>query len=66
MPKVKVTIRNVYGKQLIYPVNDDAQKFTKLLGKKTIDQSELEVIKSLGFEIELVNSYTLELNKGNE
>lgn len=56
---IQIKIKSVYGNQLIYPANDTAEKFTTLLGKKTFTQTELEIIKSLGFHIEQVNAYPI-------
>jgi len=44
-------IKSVYGKDLIYPINDIAIKFAKLIGKKTLLPHELEQISELGFEV---------------
>lgn len=56
---IQVTIKTVYGKDLIYPVDANAKVFTALIGQKTLTQAHLELIKSLGFKIELVNGYSL-------
>lgn len=50
--KVIVQIKSVYGNELIYPINTTAQQFAKLVGKKTLSRADLQIIKSLGFEIE--------------
>lgn len=54
---VKVTIKNVYGNELIYPVNRPAKLFANLTGKKTFDETDLETIKALEFKIELCANY---------
>ena len=36
---------------LIYPVNDTAQKFSNLLGKKTFSKIDLAIIGNLGYKI---------------
>jgi len=51
---LQVIIKNVYGVERIYPVNDNAILLTKLLKKKTIDRDEIEVIKKLGYQIEVL------------
>lgn len=56
---IQVTIKSVYGKTLIYPVDDKAKVFTALIGQKTLTTKHLELIKSLGFEVELINGYSL-------
>lgn len=50
---ITVRIRNVYGKELIYPVCQDALTFAKLTGKKTLDQNDIAMIKSLGYIIDI-------------
>ncbi len=44
-------MKSVYGKDLIYPINELAMKFAKLIGKKTLLPNELEQISELGFEV---------------
>jgi hypothetical protein len=64
--KVQVMIKNVYGRDLIYPINGLATKFASLLDKKTFQKSDLEKIKDLGFEVELVNTLTLDLKSSTK
>ena len=51
---VKVKIQNVYGQSLIYPINPQAVEFTKLTGKKTLSRSDLAIIKTLSFDVEVM------------
>lgn len=44
-----VEIRNVYGKSLLYPVNDVAKLFAKLLNVKTFSRQQIADIRSLGY-----------------
>jgi len=57
--KIQVTIKTVYGNELIYPVDDNARRFTELVKQKTLTRKHLEIIKALGFEVELINAYSL-------
>jgi hypothetical protein len=52
--KIQVTVRGVYGKDLIYPADAFAKTFCELIRKKTLDEVDLKNIKSLGFQIEIV------------
>tara|TARA_R110000751_G_scaffold288014_1_gene392977 strand:- start:55 stop:228 length:174 start_codon:yes stop_codon:yes gene_type:complete len=52
--KIKVSIKNVYGSDLIYPECDNAEEFTKLTGTKTLSQSAIESIKRLGYAVEVM------------
>lgn len=49
--ELTVKIKSVYGNDLIYPVNDTAQKFSNLLGKKTFSKVDLAIIGNLGYTI---------------
>ncbi len=52
--KIQVTVRNVYGKETVYPICEKAHTFAKLVGQKTLTMSQLRTIKELGYEIEAV------------
>lgn len=51
---IQVKIKNVYGCERIYPVNQKAVWLTSLTRKKTLDRDEIEVIKKLGYNVEVV------------
>jgi len=51
---IQVKIKNVYGCERIYPVNQKAIWLTSLTRKKTLDRDEIEVIKKLGYQVEVV------------
>jgi hypothetical protein len=53
---VKVTTK--YGKELIYPASESAELFAKIAGAKTLTRANIESIKQLGFEIEVVHEIT--------
>jgi hypothetical protein len=48
---VQVTVRNVYGKETVYPANSLAEKLANLSGKKTFTHRDLGLIESMGFVI---------------
>ncbi len=50
--QIKVKIRSVYGVRRVYPVCDKARLFTRLTGRKTLSDQDIEIIKSLGFVVE--------------
>jgi hypothetical protein len=52
---IQVKIKNVYGIERIYPINQKAIYFTHLTNKKTFDRDEIEVIKKLGYQVEVVS-----------
>jgi hypothetical protein len=45
---------NVYGKAMLYPANNYAVTFAKLLNKVTLNMNDVAYIKELGFEVALV------------
>jgi hypothetical protein len=49
--ELTVKIKSVYGNDMIYPVNDTAQKFANLIGKKTFSKVDLAIISNLGYKI---------------
>lgn len=48
---VQVEIRNVYGNNLVYPVNATAKKFASLLGVKSFNPAQIVGMKSLGYTV---------------
>ena len=52
---INVEIKNVYGNDLIYPINENGMKFARLLKKKTLTKDELKIIKELGFTIDVIS-----------
>ncbi len=51
-PEVLVEIRNVYGNEMIYPANYEAERFAAIAGKKTLSKTDLMNITALGFVVE--------------
>ena len=48
-----IKIRSVYGNRLIYPVNSIALSVAKLMGKKTFNKGEIDIIKGIGFDVQV-------------
>ena len=63
MPIIVLTLKSVYGVVKVYPApgNRTAELFAALTGTKTFSPRDLANIKALGYEIEYVNAYTLEV-----
>jgi copper chaperone CopZ len=53
---VQVQIKNVYGNELIYPVNDVAVNFARIAGTKTLTREVIAHIKALGVKVEVVQA----------
>ena len=52
--KIKVSIKNVYGVERIYPKCRIAQTFLALMRKRTFDREEIQEIKTRGYAVEVV------------
>lgn len=52
--EIKVRIRQVYGRDAIYPVCEKACAFAKLAGQTTLTSREISLIKALGYSVAVV------------
>ena len=52
---VKFYAKKVYGNILLYPANEQAEKFCELTGTKTLQEWQLKRIFELGFNLEQVS-----------
>jgi hypothetical protein len=52
--EIFVTIKNVYGTEQIYPVCANAEIFAQIAGTKTLTKQTINLIKDLGFQIQVV------------
>lgn len=55
-----VTIKNVYGTEMIYPANDAAHIFANIARQKTLSRETLKNAKALGYDVQVMQP-TLEL-----
>ncbi len=53
---IKVTLKTVWGKQLIYPACEKSTILTKLLDRQTLTLHDIDKLKQLGFTIEVINN----------
>jgi len=60
-----VEFRNVYGNDLVYPINKYAKLFAELSGHKTLTKEALLIAKKLGFNV-LVHETEKEIYAFNE
>lgn len=51
---IKVVYKNVYGKNLIYPACKLSNEFCRLQGRKTLIDTDIQILKLLGFKFEHV------------
>jgi len=54
--KITVEIKNVYGKELVYPICDTAHHLADLSNASTLTPKAIRLIKQLGYEIEVKQS----------
>ena len=51
---IQIKVKQVYGNETIYPVNDQAQLIAKIAGTKTLTKQALSYAKLIGFTIEQI------------
>jgi hypothetical protein len=56
---VLVEVRNVYGRETIYPANDNAERLAAIAGAKTLQLRHLELARGLGLEVREVTQQKL-------
>lgn len=52
---IYVEKRNVYGNEMMYVISDHKKFISGLTHKKTVDSSDLEMLRGLGFSIIINN-----------
>tara|TARA_Y100000034_G_C6803805_1_gene360744 strand:+ start:219 stop:392 length:174 start_codon:yes stop_codon:yes gene_type:complete len=50
---ILVEIKNHYGTRFIYPLCDTGKLFLRFTGNKTLSNSDIETIKTLGYTIKI-------------
>ena len=51
---LRVAIKHVYGKEVIYPITTEAHLLCQLAGTKSFTQAAINTCKQLGYTFELV------------
>jgi len=54
MKTLTIKEKSVYGNTLFYPYCENSVKFSNLLGKNTFCYRDIEHIKQLGYEINII------------
>jgi hypothetical protein len=49
--KITVRIKTVYGTETIYPVCENAKRFTEIAGTKTITRRTVDIIRAMGIPV---------------
>jgi hypothetical protein len=52
---VEIKEKSVYGNTLLYPNNEIAKIFAKLVNKQTFSRKDLGTIADLGYKVEIIN-----------
>ena len=52
---ITVQVRNVYGNDLVYPMDDTAALFASLVGAKTFNAAQLGKIRALGYAVHVAS-----------
>ena len=53
--QLQVTIKSNYGQEAIYPANDEARAFCRLMGKKTLSRADLKtIVGELHYSLDVV------------
>ena len=58
MDSIKVRITSSYGKELIYPMCEKAELFCAIARAKSLTRNDIDRIKALGFDVEVVPEVT--------
>ncbi len=56
-PAIKVMLRDVYGEEKVYPACTQSEIFAQLAKQKTLTYQQINLIKDLGFVVEIVTSH---------
>ena len=51
---IKVSIKNVYGSDIIYPICDTAKEFASIAGTKSLASRTIKSIRRLGYSVEVI------------
>lgn len=49
--RIEVEVRNVYGVEKIYPVNEAAKQAAAIMGTKTLDPHKLGLFQLMGHDV---------------
>ena len=52
---ITVSVRSVYGNDLVYPADDQATLFARLINAKTFNAGQIETIRALGYAVHVAS-----------
>lgn len=50
---IRVTVRNTYGVDRVYPTNVLGQKLAQLVNRRTFTPEDIRILKSIGYKFEM-------------
>lgn len=53
-PKITVSYAEILARKLFYPENEFGKQLVELMGRKAITKKDIEQLKLMGFEVEIV------------
>tara|TARA_Y100000114_G_scaffold30663_1_gene26266 strand:+ start:304 stop:495 length:192 start_codon:yes stop_codon:yes gene_type:complete len=56
---INISVKNVYGNWLFYPECKISKGIAAIAKSKTLTKDNLDILKSIGYEINLVSSTTI-------
>ena len=59
--QIDLEIKYVYGTERLYPMNDAANKFAMLLGRKTLTREDVKTLRDIGLVIKFIATIPKEL-----
>jgi hypothetical protein len=54
--ELEVEVKNLYGRDVVYPVCEKSQLLTRLSGNRTLTSEAIAVIKRLGYTFTTTNT----------
>lgn len=55
--ELRIKIKNIYGKETIYPVCDQAIGLAAFKGQKTFTENDIKSLKKLGYSFRIASDY---------
>ena len=53
MKEIVVIVDEKYGLERIYPANEPAELFCRLLSQRTLTRRDIEIIKQMGYSVKV-------------
>ena len=50
---IEVTAKSVYGRVMLYPANDQAERLAEIVGTRTLTVNTLQTARAMGFTVKV-------------